>query len=328
MKKKLAQKVIDYSRFFEKSEQSDVLSAMIFAAEEAGEICREWYEMAHAGGSENSDAVLKVEIKYENRRSDGYEDVLTIADRESEAAIIPVLKETLDIPVVSEELGHEIPDSQLENGSRRWLIDPIDGTYCFKNGMPDFSITIALQTKINGIWQTDAALVASPMQREIYVADSEDAYLVQGQRAKKLQSLAADIPAFSGTLNDAFDGKVVETAIFSKTPSVWSNMEEAICNRLPDSTQRTFSTAIMLAKIADNWVDGAILGADALEYPWDTDAALHIAKMAGAKIRTKAIDGVPCVMVANSHSLLRALDHVAVQEHAKLRGAALTRVAV
>lgn len=315
----LAQKIIDYHRFFDASANKDAISGMLEAAETATKISRDWFEVAHAGDGADAEAILKVEIKYEDRTGSGYEDVLTVADRECEEAMIPILKQTLDIPVVGEETGHEIPDEHIPDGGQRWLIDPIDGTFCFKNGDPDFSITLALQTKENGKWNTDVGLVACPMHNEIYLADEQNAYLVQGERAKRLQVSAPEIAPFSGGMDAAFEGKRIETVAFSKDPKqvTWQNMEQKIGERLGDAAQHTFSSANMIAKIADGWVDGAILCSDALEYAWDTDAAIHIAKTAGAKVKETKIGGEPCVFIANSQSLLTALEHTTEQAYNK-----------
>jgi fructose-1,6-bisphosphatase/inositol monophosphatase family enzyme len=324
----LQQKVISYRTLFAENPHREVIEGMLEAAETGSTISRDWYETAHADGGKDADAILQVEIKYENRAGDGYEDVLTVADRECEEAMIPILKRIRDVPIVGEETGHEVPDGSIPEGGQRWLIDPIDGTFCFKNGYPDFSITLALQTKQGGKWHTDVGLVACPMNSEIYVADQQQAYLVQGERAKTLRAQAPEPPAFSGSLDDAFAGKRIETCIFSKNPekTAWKGLEKQVGERLGDASQSTFSTANMVAKIADGWVDGAIICADALEYAWDTDAAIHIAEKAGAKVKHTEIDGEPCVFIANSQSLLTALEHVTKQELGKAqtqqRGAA------
>lgn len=316
---KLQQKMVDYHSKFDGNPEQGAIEALLEAAETGSTISREWYELAHADGGKNADAILKVEIKYEDRTGSGYEDVLTVADRECEEAMIPILKRALDIPVVGEETGHEVPDEQIPDGGRRWLIDPIDGTFCFKNGFPDFSITLALQTKEDGQWKTDVGVVACPMHNEIYLADEQNAYLIQGERAKQLRVHAPEIAPFSGGLDNAFEGKIIETVVFSKNPekTAWNGLEKQLGERLGDASQHTFSTANMVAKIADGWVDGAVICADALEYAWDTDAAIHIAKTAGAKVKETEIDGEPCVFVANSQSLLTALEHVTRQEYGK-----------
>ena len=64
---------------------------------------------------------------------------VTIADRESEAAIKRVLRETFpDHAYYGEEEGREGDSDFL------WLIDPIDGTRSFVRGYPIFSTQIAL----------------------------------------------------------------------------------------------------------------------------------------------------------------------------------------
>ena len=79
---------------------------------------------------------LQVEIK-----SDGSE--VTRADREAEAAVREwLLQRFPDDAVVGEELGTE-----RNNGSRRWLIDPIDGTRSYVRGVPLWGSMIAVEER-------------------------------------------------------------------------------------------------------------------------------------------------------------------------------------
>jgi histidinol-phosphatase len=67
---------------------------------------------------------------------------VTVADRESEAAIKRVLREAFpDHAYYGEEEGRE------GDGDYLWLIDPIDGTRSFVRGYPMFSTQIALMHK-------------------------------------------------------------------------------------------------------------------------------------------------------------------------------------
>ena len=65
---------------------------------------------------------------------------VTIADRESEAAIRKLLAEHRpDDGVIGEEYGEDRPDN-----ARVWVLDPIDGTRAFVAGRPLFGTLIAL----------------------------------------------------------------------------------------------------------------------------------------------------------------------------------------
>ena len=104
---------------------------------------------------------LRVEIK-------GEHDFVTQADRESEAAVVGVLRrEFPDHGVVGEESGMIPAGSDRPAGATeyQWLIDPLDGTTNFMHGLPIFAVSIAcrrgedllaavVHDPIAGVWFT------------------------------------------------------------------------------------------------------------------------------------------------------------------------------
>jgi histidinol-phosphatase len=65
---------------------------------------------------------------------------VTIADRECERRIVEVIRSAFpDHSILGEELGEQIGDS------RKWIVDPIDGTKSFIRGIPFFASLIALE---------------------------------------------------------------------------------------------------------------------------------------------------------------------------------------
>ena len=318
-KSPLQQTVISHDRHFSGHPQEDTIRAMLDAANKGIDITSGWYNKAHANGGKDAEAILGVEVKNENTSGSGHEDVLTIADRECEEAMIPILTAAVDIPVVGEETSPEALNADVPEGSQRWLIDPIDGTFCFKNGYPDFSITLALQTKVDDEWKTELGLIANPLHNEIYFADDKEAFLIHGERAKPL-SVATD-ETIPNSLNDILKNKRIEVTAYSPDPDnkVLQHIRPNLKKRLGDSAQITYSTAIMVAKMAEDWVDGAVIGGEALAYAWDLDAAIHIAEKAGIKTKRMEIDGAPYLFLANSQPLLTALEHVTKQEIGKIK---------
>src|ERR1700710_1328829 len=68
-------------------------------------------------------------------------DLVTQADKESEAAIFEVIrKEFPDHYLLSEEAGELKMDSNI-----KWIIDPIDGTVNFANGIPICCVSIGVE---------------------------------------------------------------------------------------------------------------------------------------------------------------------------------------
>ncbi|HEU4508701.1 MAG TPA: histidinol-phosphatase [Pyrinomonadaceae bacterium] len=66
---------------------------------------------------------------------------VTIADREAEAYLRRQIAERFPDDAV---LGEEDGESQGESG-RRWIVDPIDGTFAFVHGVPFYGVLIALE---------------------------------------------------------------------------------------------------------------------------------------------------------------------------------------
>jgi myo-inositol-1(or 4)-monophosphatase len=88
-------------------------------------------------------------------------DLVTQADRESEAAIKALLHEHFpDHAVVAEESGAE------GAGRMRWVVDPLDGTTNFAHSFPVFAVSIALECD----GRTIAAGVENPHARERFLA--------------------------------------------------------------------------------------------------------------------------------------------------------------
>ncbi len=74
------------------------------------------------------------------------DDVVTIADRESEAILADGLSALLpDAAVVGEEAAHADPTLTRNLGDALcWIIDPLDGTNNFAAGRPPFGVIVAL----------------------------------------------------------------------------------------------------------------------------------------------------------------------------------------
>jgi myo-inositol-1(or 4)-monophosphatase len=82
---------------------------------------------------------IPFETKNGNKR-----DLVTIADTEAQVAALSVIEAAFpDEPIIGEEGApsrEQIGDILRERG---WLIDPLDGTFNYVHGFPDFSATVA-----------------------------------------------------------------------------------------------------------------------------------------------------------------------------------------
>ncbi|WP_084079230.1 inositol monophosphatase family protein [Demequina sp. NBRC 110057] len=75
----------------------------------------------------------------------GPNDLVTIADIESERALTPLLREIEDIAVVGEEATEKDPSltDLLATEPAAWTVDPVDGTWNFAHGKVDYAVMVA-----------------------------------------------------------------------------------------------------------------------------------------------------------------------------------------
>jgi myo-inositol-1(or 4)-monophosphatase len=89
-------------------------------------------------------------------------DLVTEADRESEAAVIDVLQRAFPThAILAEESG-----ASGESSEHRWIIDPLDGTTNFAHGYPQFCISIAYERR----GRLQSAVIFDAFKRELFVA--------------------------------------------------------------------------------------------------------------------------------------------------------------
>ena len=100
------------------------------------------------------------EFKISNK--EGINNLVTEADHAAEKAIIDIIKqEHPDHFILSEESGEMIMDSEY-----KWIIDPIDGTVNFANGIPICCVSIGLEKAGKMILGT----VYNPLMNEMFFA--------------------------------------------------------------------------------------------------------------------------------------------------------------
>ena len=96
--------------------------------------------------------------------SKGPADFVTAADKRTEKIIIEeLLKAHPDYGILSEEIG----EINKENKDQRWIIDPIDGTLNFLNGIPHFAISVGYEEK----GEIVCGLIFDPIKNEIFFAE-------------------------------------------------------------------------------------------------------------------------------------------------------------
>jgi len=108
------------------------------------------------------------------------DDVVTIADTESEALLIEGLAKILpEAAIVGEEGSHADPALMDRLGdSLCWVIDPLDGTNNFAAGKPPFAILIALAER----GETVAGWIYDPLIDRLCIAHRGKGAWVDGER--------------------------------------------------------------------------------------------------------------------------------------------------
>ena len=121
-------------------------NTLIKAAEAAGQIMKEYFDTA-----------------FTISNKEGMNNLVTEVDHKSEAAIIEIIKN--DFPdhfILSEEVGALEQDSEF-----KWIIDPIDGTVNYANGIPICCVSIGVEQAGKMIM----GAVYNPFMNEFYLAE-------------------------------------------------------------------------------------------------------------------------------------------------------------
>ncbi|MFN3970937.1 MAG: inositol monophosphatase family protein [Gemmobacter sp.] len=105
-------------------------------------------------------------------------DFVTKADREAER----IIKEELMTGRPSYGwLGEETGETAGEDPTRRWIVDPLDGTTNFLHGLPHWAISIALEHK----GEVVAGVVYDPAKDEMFIAEKgQGAWLNDSRRLR------------------------------------------------------------------------------------------------------------------------------------------------
>src|ERR1700726_1987184 len=138
----------------------DYLKVAVEVAREAGAIlCEEF------------DRPLQISYK-------GDVDLVTQADRRSEAAIVARLSQYFPQHAIAAEegTGHESASAS----EFRWHVDPLDGTTNFAHGYPFFCISIALAQRDTLL----AAAVFNPFYNELFTAARGEGATFNGKKTQ------------------------------------------------------------------------------------------------------------------------------------------------
>ncbi|MFD0986576.1 3'(2'),5'-bisphosphate nucleotidase CysQ [Methyloligella solikamskensis] len=210
------------------------------------------------------------------RKSD--DSPVTLADKESEAVLLAVLREIdPEIPIVSEESAHEL---DRDRGDQFFLVDPLDGTKEFIKRRTDFTVNVALIEDGVPVF----GMVYAPARKEI-------AFTIAEHRAVAA-SLDPDIEAEQQTL-DAHPISVRDVPAEGITAMVSaSHFDEAtedFLKDLPIAERHSAGSSLKFIQLAEGKADLYPRFGPTME--WDTAAADAVLRAAGGSVVT--IDGNP-----------------------------------
>jgi myo-inositol-1(or 4)-monophosphatase len=230
-------------RHLPSGEVSNFLDVAVEAAREAGSILLAEFGRPQAIG-------YKGEV-----------DLVTEADRRSEAAIVARLRSYFPKhAIVAEEGG-----GQQSQSSYRWYVDPLDGTTNFAHGYPFFCVSIGLSEGEELL----AGVVYNPLNGEMFTAvRGEGAYLNQKRiEVSRIERLATSLLA---------------TGFPSQKRSENPNIEYYWKFTLRShGVRRDGSAALDLAAVACGRFDGFWeFGLN----PWDTAAGVLLVREAGGMV--------------------------------------------
>jgi len=217
-------------------------------------------------------------------------DFVTASDKRVEKIIINELNvESSKYSVLCEEKGELIG----KNKEKRWIIDPIDGTTNFLNGLPHFAISIAYEEK----GEILSGIVFDPIKNEMFFAEKgQGAYLnnirtrVSNKSDFKNSLLVTGGPRYTSNIKDKVFKEYIELAKKVRPP-----------------IRKSGSAALDLAYVAAGRFDGT--WHRELKY-WDIAAGIIILKESGGYIENlsgKSFSEEPINLVASNSKIHKEL---------------------
>jgi len=217
-------------------------------------------DLARRAGSVLTESYERIErIDYKSKR-----DVVTNADYASERLVIDAIKDRYPgDAILAEESGEHagvLRDDGSGNG-RTWVIDPLDGTVNYANGIPYYCVSIGLVVDD----RPSVGVVFDPARDDCYAATEDGPALLDG----------APITA---SAKEALSDFVVSLAVIGRGGLA----RERRIAPLIRIHRRMGSAALSLAYVANGRFDAFIQNGGLS--PWDVAAAGLIAERAGAVV--------------------------------------------
>jgi myo-inositol-1(or 4)-monophosphatase len=226
------------------SQQSlDLIAPMQAMAREAGSLIMGYFRQH-----------VKIEYK-------GAVDLVTVADRESEALILSRIRAQFPTHDVMGEEG-----TRIDTGSEyKWYVDPLDGTTNFAHGYPVFCVSLAVERAGRRV----AGVVYDPTRDEMFSAALGGGASLNGE--------AIHVSAIS-KLGECLIGTGFPSQKRHKNPNIYFYHQLTLRTH---GVRRAGSAALDLCNVASGRYEGF------WEFnlnPWDTAAGVLIVGEAGGRV--------------------------------------------
>jgi myo-inositol-1(or 4)-monophosphatase len=223
-------------------------------------------DLARRAGTILLDSYERIErIDYKSKR-----DVVTDADYASERLVIDAIKARHPgDAILAEESGQHagvVRDDGSRNG-RTWVIDPLDGTVNYANGIPFYCVSIGLVVDD----RPAVGVVLDPARDDLYTATADGPACLDGE------------PVVASS-KEALSDYVVSLAVIGRGGL---SRERRIAPQIRIH-RRMGSAALALAYVANGRFDAFVQNGGLS--PWDIAAAGLIAERAGAVVTSIAGD--------------------------------------
>jgi len=202
------------------------------------------------------------EIEYK-----GEIDLVTQADRDSEAAIVAALREHFpDHAILAEEAAGAGAEGYISRDVPMWVVDPLDGTTNFAHGFPVFAVTMAL---VDG-GEPVVGVTYDPMRDELFSAARGRGAQRNGEPIRVSET---------GTLRKA----LLATGFPYDRHVAEDNNIESLSRfiRRAQGIRRAGAAALDLAYVACGRLDGYW---EFRLHPWDVGAGILLVREAGGVV--------------------------------------------
>jgi myo-inositol-1(or 4)-monophosphatase len=197
-------------------------------------------------------------------------DLVTEVDRECEAAIVDALARRFPGDDILAEEGAGL----RKTSTRRWIVDPLDGTVNYAHGLPFFCCAIALEEA----GELAAGVVYDPNRDELFAAERGKGATLNGRPIRVSGTQVLD----RALVATGFAYNVREEERFDNLDHFGAFVKRAQAVRRPGSA------AIDLAWTAGGRIDGFW---ELFLKPWDWAAGALLIREAGGRVTS--FDGSP-----------------------------------